>query len=183
MLGICNTNCVAELESILASLTIELFWGTNIGFFNRASRHYFWFFESHHSAPVRMFISIPAGPSCANTRRKEDKKDETTESRGSEAEGHVIASGSLIRNGRYIKVKWFKTNANRWSRSRITRPVDGMTEDCTRDLLHAQETSMENSQARASLTAALVYFKNHYSGRQTTFSSETQVYFACRFFA
>lgn len=163
MLGICNTNCVAELESIL---TIELFWGTNIGFFNRASCHYFWFFESHHSAPVRMFISIPAGLSCANTRRKEDKKMKQLKARDQK-------DMSLLRedrNGRFIKVKWFKTNANRWSRSRITRPVDGMTEDGTRDLLHAQETSMENSQARASLTVASVYFKNHYSGRRTTFS-------------
>jgi hypothetical protein len=56
-----------------------------------------------------------------------------------------------------------------------------MTESAS-ELVHSQETSIENSQARV-VNSASIDFKNHDSGRRTPFSSETQVNFAWKFFA
>ena len=63
----------------------------------------------------------------------------------------------------------------------ITRPIDGTT-DSTSELVHAQDNSLEISQAR-DINSASIDFKNHGSGSRTAFSSETQVNFSCKFFA
>ena len=61
----------------------------------------------------------------------------------------------------------------------ITRPIDGTTHS-TSELVHAQDNSLEISQAR-DVNSALIDFNNHGSGSRKALSSETQVNFSNTF--